>query len=73
VTIHRLRRARVRHACGRCVDVIEPGALYWSCSLPPGSDIGNTGWWHEKSHHLPGCLDWGMRPGMVEHGEVGLR
>lgn len=68
MTIHRERVARRTHACSRCTGLIEPGDRYWLCSLPPGDvDVGNANWWQEKSHHIPACPDWALRPGMVGH------
>ena len=26
--------------------VIQPGELYALLALPPGSEVGNAGWWH---------------------------
>lgn len=44
------RRARKRHACSRCALIIHRGEPYDFSSLPPGSDVGNTGWLHAASH-----------------------
>lgn len=48
--IVRTRRARRPHECSCCGGEILRGDLYEASSLPPGSDIGNTGWWRNTSH-----------------------
>lgn len=45
------RVARKRHHCDwDCEQPIEPGTRYVRWSLPPGSDLGNTGWWSLAGH-----------------------
>lgn len=44
----RIHTARKHHNCGRCHHPIHPGDRYRTAALTPGSDLGNTGWWHEK-------------------------
>ncbi|HML52398.1 MAG TPA: hypothetical protein PKD84_13460 [Propionicimonas sp.] len=47
--------ARKRYLCNGHLTTrhyIEPGQEFINSALPPGSDIGNTRWWHARY-----CLD----------------
>lgn len=47
----KLRTARVRHDCGQCGRVIEPGELYEVHALPPYRDPNfGAGWWVMATH-----------------------
>lgn len=54
--LYGVRTARRRVRCdGHMADErhwIEPGQEYVASALPPGSDIGNVGWWHHRY-----CMD----------------
>lgn len=49
-TIVTTRRARKMHTCSRCTLIIHRGETYASSSLPPGGELGYTGWQHATSH-----------------------
>jgi hypothetical protein len=47
------RAAQKRYRCESeritpCAGYIEPGQRYVAMELPPGSEIGNQGWWRLK-------------------------
>ena len=46
----RVRKSRKRRTCSRCGGTIQPGELYEDARLPPGGELGNTGWWRSTSH-----------------------
>lgn len=52
------RTARKRHTCSQCRKPIEPGQRYIDSRLPPGGEMGYSGWLRAKYHlaedHLPG-------------------
>ena len=56
-----VRTARKRHRCSRS-DWIEPGEQYEEIAIPPGSDIGNGGWWHERRHLSEICFMYADEP-----------
>jgi hypothetical protein len=57
-TLGRCYTARTRKRCTEdrwnCRNWIEPGEVYLRVALPPGSDLGNTGWW--TMNICKGCM-----------------
>lgn len=53
----RERTARKRYRCSNCLKPVEPGQRYHYHAMPPGSDMGNPGWWHSVTH-LPADCRW---------------
>lgn len=43
---------------------IEPGQRYVASALPPNSDIGNLGWWHNRM-----CMDCAPEDFAAESGQ----
>lgn len=65
------RTARKRHTCSRCQKDIEPGERYEASALPPGGEMGLTGWWRVTSHagsYLYGAL----RPAKADYDRLGI-
>lgn len=50
-SLYREHTARRDYRCGReCGSTIRAGSRYVVASLPPNSEMGNTGWWSMRLH-----------------------
>jgi hypothetical protein len=70
-TIVTTRRARKMHTCSRCNLIIHRGELYASSSLPPGGELGYTGWMHATSH-VSAWLPEGRAATRADHARLGI-
>jgi hypothetical protein len=58
VSLYTEQAARRDYRCGReCGEPIKAGTRYVRAALPPGSEMGNTGWWVMRLHgrHWEDC------------------
>jgi len=60
------RTARKEHRCARCNGRIKPGERYHDHAVTPNSDLGNEGWWHERTHISELCVTYADEPQPAE-------